>query len=224
MKNNYREAALEIIDKSGFSDYEIARMTKIRPSSISRWRTGRTIPRKNSLRQLSAVLGASVRFYTDGMTHFAEFQDIPDSDSAARVSYEDHQRQAVPHPVFTWTQLQATNFFSSGGIPQGDPIHKLPPIAEVNDPTAFAIIRDVQRDVPVDPFVRYGDVMIVSPTATVRNGDHVLARLNSGDIIVRRIEFQGDDVAFSNTGAAAIERVKALAIAFHHKIVYVRKR
>jgi len=224
MKTNYRQAVLSAIDESGFSDYEIARMTKIRPSSISRWRTGRTTPRKNSLRLLAGVLGTSVRFYTDGMTQFAEFQEIPPGERPGSARYEDHAPAANPIPVFTWTQIQSENFFSGNGIPKGDPVHQLPPIAELNDPTAYAVIRDVQREIPMDPFLRYGDVIIISPTATIRNGDHVLARLNDGTLLARRIQLREDDILFSDTGSETGERHKALAVSFQHKISYIRKR
>ncbi len=221
MKNNFREAALGIIDVSGYSDYEISKMTGIRTSSISRWRTERTHPRKNSLRILAAALNTTVRFYTDGITESAEFQE---PQSAPEVRKDLPPLRQESHPVYTWSHAMTEDFFNSTGIPQGDPVHQLAALGEISDPTTFALILDVQKNTQVDPFFRFGDVLIISPTATVRNGDHVLIRLNSGEMYARKALLQGDDILLLDTNSSTSTKVNSLAVNFYHKIIYVRKR
>ena len=99
MSNNYREAVLAVIDASGYSDYEVSKRTGIRTSSISRWRTDRTSPRKNSLRVIAAALNTTVRFYSDGITESAEFQE-PESQPSVKPT--PLPKRELQHPVFTW--------------------------------------------------------------------------------------------------------------------------
>lgn len=223
MQNNYRDAALGAIDTSGYSDYEISRRSGIRTSSISRWRTGRTHPRKNSLRQLAAAIGTTVRFYSDGELDVAEFQQPKEGTRPSTARYEEVQTR-TPHPVYTWTQILSDGGLSVAGRPQLEPVHKLAPVQEITDPTAFAVIVDIQKDRPIDPFIRFGDVFLVSPAATVRNGDHVLIKLNSGQVLVKQIRFLGDDLTLGDAGSSAEAKAKSLSVSFYHKIVYVRKR
>jgi SOS-response transcriptional repressor LexA len=116
------------------------------------------------------------------------------------------------------------DFFDTSGIPKGKAVHKLSAVGEVSDPTAFAVILDITKTDHLDPFIRFGDVLIISPAATAKNGDHVLLKLNSGELYFKKIYLQGDDVLITDSGPGNQLKLKSLSVKFYHKVLYLRKR
>ena len=222
MENNFREFALNTIDQLGLSDYEVAKLTGIKSSSVSRWRTGKTTPRKNSLRHLAQLAGRQVRFVKSADSIQAEWEDEGSENLRPYVPLQNI-RQTIK--VYTWSQSSQPEFFRRNGITGHKPVHALKGIPDVEDPLAYSIIIDEEQTPLIDPYTRYGDVMIISPAASVKNGDHVLARLNDGKLISRKIQFSDDQLFFTrHEGGAADFSIKAEAVHFYHKVVYIRKR
>lgn len=222
MNNNFREFALEAIDSLGLSDYEVAKLTGIKSSSVSRWRTGKTVPRKNSLRHLAQLAGRQITFTKSGDVIKVSWVDTSDSVLTPYVPLQNI-RQTIK--VYTWTQAESDSFFRKNGSIGQKPVHSLKGIPDVEDPLAYSIIVDVESSPLIDPYTRYGDVMIVSPAATVKNGDHVLAKLGDGRVISRKIQFSEDNLFFArHEGGTADFSVKSHAVVFFHKVVYIRKR
>ena len=222
MENNFREFALTTINELGLSDYEVAKLTGIKSSSVSRWRTGKTIPRKNSLRHLAQLTGRQIKFVNSesGLT-----VDWVDEDQSILRPYVPLQNIRQTIKVYTWSQSCEPDFFRRNGNIGQKPVHALKGIPDIEDPLAYSIIIDEERNPLIDPYTRYGDVLIVSPAATVKNGDHVIARLSDGRLLSRKIEFSGEDIFFTrHEGGAADFSVKTQAVTFYHKIVYIRKR
>ena len=222
MENNFRDFALATIDELGLSDYEVAKLTGIKSSSVSRWRTGKTVPRKNSLRHLAQLAGRQIRFIKSetGVT-----VDWVEDDQDSLVPYVPLQNIRQTIKVYTWSQSSSPDFFRRNGSIGQKPVHALKGIPDVEDPLAYSIIIDEEQNSLVDPYTRYGDVMIISPAASVKNGDHVIARLSDGRIISRKIQFSDDNLFFTrHEGGAADFSVKSEAVSFYHKVVYVRKR
>ena len=222
MDNNFREFALQAIDQLGLSDYEVAKLTGIKSSSVSRWRTGKTIPRKNSLRHLAQLAGRQIKFIK--------------TEQGMQVAWvAEHEGTLTPYvplqnirqtiKVYTWSQAESEHFFRRTGSINQKPVHSLKGIPDIEDPSAYSIIVDVDGSPLIDPYTRYGDVMIISPAATVKNGDHVVAKLGDGRLISRKIQFADDNLFFArHEGGVADFSVKSHAVVFYHKVVYVRKR
>jgi len=222
MENNFRAFALETIDELGLSDYEVAKLTGIKSSSVSRWRTGKTVPRKNSLRHLAQLAGRQIRFIKTGDSIEVAWQD-EDADNLRPYVPLQNIRQTIK--VYTWSQATSSDFFKRNGSISHKPVHALKSIPDVQDPLAYSIIVDEEQNPLIDPYTRYGDVLIVSPAATVKNGDHVVARLSDGRLISRKIQFSDDNLFFMrHAGGAADFSVKSEAVHFFHKVVYIRKR
>ncbi len=222
MKNNFREFALKAIDELGLSDYEVAKLTGIKSSSVSRWRTGKTIPRKNSLRHLAQLAGRQVRFVRSDENLQVEWVDENQNQLRPYVPLQNI-RQTIK--VYTWSQSSQADFFRRNGTIGQKPVHALKGIPDVEDPLAYSIIVDEEQNPLIDPYTRYGDVMIISPAASVKNGDHVVARLSDGQLISRKIQFSEENIYFlrHETGTSDFS-VKSEAVQFYHKVVYVRKR
>ena len=222
MENNFREFALNAIDELGLSDYEVAKLTGIKSSSVSRWRTGKTTPRKNSLRHLAQLADRQIQFIK--------------SETGLRVNWVDGDqnilRPYVPLQnirqnikVYTWSQTESPDFFRRNGSIGQKPVHSLKGIPDIEDPLAYSLIIDGEDNPLIDPYTRYGDVMIISPAASVKNGDHVVAKLMDGRLISRKIQFSEDNLFFTrHENSTADFSVKSHAVSFYHKVVYVRKR
>lgn len=222
MENNFRDFALNTIDELGLSDYEVAKLTGIKSSSVSRWRTGKTIPRKNSLRHLAQLAGRQIRFEKSDNFIRVEWQSEEDSRLRPYVPLQNI-RQTVK--VYTWSQSSQAGFFKRNGTISQKPVHALKGIPDIEDSMAYSIIIDEEQNTLIDPYTRYGDVMIISPAASVKNGDHVIAKLSDGRLISRKIQFSDDNLYFTrHEGGAADFSVKSEAVQFYHKVVYIRKR
>lgn len=222
MESNFREFALMIIDELGLSDYEVAKLTGIKSSSVSRWRTGKTTPRKNSLRHLAQLAGRQVQFKKTDSGLQVKWVD---KDQDILVPYVPLQNIRQTIKVYTWTQAGDKDFFRRNGSIGQKPVHALKGIPDIEDPLAYSIIIDEEQNPLIDPYSRYGDVMIVSPAASVKNGDHVIARLADGRLISRKIQFSDDNLFFTrHEGGSADFSVKSQAVSFYHKVVYIRKR
>ena len=222
MKNNFREFALNVIDELGLSDYEVAKLTGIKSSSVSRWRTGKTVPRKNSLRHLAQLANKQVHFRKTDDTVLVEWAEDASSPLTPYVPLQNI-RQTVK--VYTWSQVKEPNFYRRRGGISVKPVHALSGIPDVEDPLAYSVIVDEEQNPLVDPYTRYGDVMIVSPAASVKNGDHVIAKLADGRVISRKVQFAEENLYFTrHEGGVADFSVKSEAVSFYHKVVYVRKR
>jgi len=222
MENNFRDFALNTIDELGLSDYEVAKLTGIKSSSVSRWRTGKTIPRKNSLRHLAQLAGRQIKFSkTDtGLT-----VDWVGADEHVLVPYVPLQNIRQTVKVYTWSQACTADFFHRNGNISHKPVHTLKGIPDIEDPLAYSLIIDEEQSPLIDPYTRYGDVLILSPAASVKNGDHVVAKLSDGRLISRKIQFSDDNLFFTrHEGGAAEFSVKSPAVIFYHKVVYIRKR
>jgi len=222
MENNFRDFAIAAIDGLGLSDYEVAKLTGIKSSSVSRWRTGKTVPRKNSLRHLAQLANRQIHFVKGENTiHVAwvEEGDIP------LTPYVPLQNIRQTIKVYTWTQAESSHFFRRTGSISDKPVHSLAGIPDIEDPTAYSIIVDVENSPLIDPYTRYGDVMIISPVASVKNGDHVIAKLADGRLISRKIQFADDNLFFARHEENVSDfSIKSQAVVFYHKVVYIRKR
>ncbi len=222
MQNNFREFAVKTIDDLGLSDYEVAKLTGIKSSSVSRWRTGKTTPRKNSLRHLAQLAGRQIRFIKSESGVQVDWVAENDSHLMPYVPLQNI-RQTVK--VYTWSQANSPDFFRRNGSIGQKPVHSLKGIPDVEDPLVYSIIIDDENNSLIDPYARYGDVLIVSPAASVKNGDHVVAKLNDGRLISRKIQFSDDNLFFTrHEGGAAEFSVRSHAVSFYHKVVYIRKR
>jgi transcriptional regulator with XRE-family HTH domain len=222
MDNNFREFAIAVIDDLGLSDYEVAKLTGIKSSSVSRWRTGKTIPRKNSLRHLAQLANRQIRFTKSADRIDVEW--VADGEIPL-TPYVPLQNIRQTIKVYTWSQAEKEHFYRRTGSIADKPVHSLAGILDIEDPTAYSIIVDMEGNPLIDPYTRYGDVLILSPAATVKNGDHVIAKLADGRLISRKIQFSDDNLFFSRHESGVADfSVKSHAVILYHKVVYIRKR
>jgi phage repressor protein C with HTH and peptisase S24 domain len=92
-------------------------------------------------------------------------------------------RQASHLPLIGFAQAGDRGFFDDAGYPVGGSWDEIP-FPEVGDPHAYAL--EVSGD-SMEPLYRDGDLVIVSPAASVRRGDRVVVRTIEGEVMVKQL-------------------------------------
>jgi phage repressor protein C with HTH and peptisase S24 domain len=90
-------------------------------------------------------------------------------------------------PVLGYAQAGAPGVFDDRGRPAGDAWDEVS-FPEIDDPAAFGL--EITGS-SMEPSYRDGDVIIVSPGASIRRGDRVVVRLKTGDLMARQLQRAG---------------------------------
>lgn len=87
-------------------------------------------------------------------------------------------------PLIGFAQAGAGGYFDDGGFPVGKGWEEIP-FPSVSDEHAYAL--EISGD-SMKPAYRSGDVIIVSPGATVRKGDRVVVKTKDGEVMVKELK------------------------------------
>jgi phage repressor protein C with HTH and peptisase S24 domain len=87
-------------------------------------------------------------------------------------------------PLIGFAQAGAGGFFDDGGFPVGKGWEEIA-FPSVTDEHAYAL--EISGD-SMKPAYRNGDVIIVSPGATVRKGDRVVVKTKDGEVMVKELK------------------------------------
>jgi phage repressor protein C with HTH and peptisase S24 domain len=90
-------------------------------------------------------------------------------------------------PVLGYPQAREPGMFDDRGRPAGDAWDEVS-FPAMDDPAAFGL--EIVGN-SMEPSYRDGDVIIVSPNASIRRGDRVVVRLKAGDLMARRLQRAG---------------------------------
>jgi phage repressor protein C with HTH and peptisase S24 domain len=167
--------AIDVIaERYGFSASGLAKKAGLDPTSFNpskrhgpdgrpRW------PTTESIARVLEASGASVE----------EFSDL----LAGRKGQPPKRRQV---PLIGFTQVGKSGFFDDSGFPVGTSWDEIeaPGIVDQN---AYAV--EIQGDSML-PVYREGDIVIVSPSTSIRKGDRVIARTTGGDVLARILHRQ----------------------------------
>lgn len=108
-------------------------------------------------------------------TTFGEFVGLI-SDGTAPTSV-----QRVP--VIGYAQAGNQGFFDDAGFPVGGGWDEIP-FPNLGDPHAYAL--EVSGD-SMEPVYRDGDIIVVSPTASLRRGDRVVLKTKDGEVLAKQL-------------------------------------
>ncbi|ACJ00677.1 S24 family peptidase [Rhodospirillum centenum] len=86
-------------------------------------------------------------------------------------------------PVIGYAQAGSDGFFDDAGYPVGNGWDELE-FPHLGDPNAYAL--EISGD-SMEPLYRDGDVIIVSPGASVRRGDRVVVRTREGEVMAKQL-------------------------------------
>lgn len=93
-------------------------------------------------------------------------------------------RQARSLPLIGFAQAGAGGFFDDGGFPVGTGWDEVA-FPDFGDDKVYAL--EISGDSML-PLYRDGDVIIVSPTATIRRGDRVVVKTTDGEFLAKELK------------------------------------
>ncbi len=146
--------------RAGLDATSFNRSKRIGPDGRKRW------PSTESIAKVLAATGASL----DEFLRLIEVRTGP-----ARTMI----------PLVGMTQAGSGRLFTDEGMPTGGPGWEEIEFPDLADDRAFAL--EVQGD-SMAPLYRDGDVLIVSPSASVRKGDRVVVRLSVGEVLAKELK------------------------------------
>jgi phage repressor protein C with HTH and peptisase S24 domain len=121
-----------------------------------------------STESISKVLEATA-------SSFSEFVALIDNDQAKS------SMQRIP--VIGYAQAGAQGFFDDAGYPAGSGWDELQ-FPHVGDPHAYAL--EITGD-SMEPVYRDGDIVVVSPSASLRRGDRVVVKTTGGEVMAKQL-------------------------------------
>lgn len=86
-------------------------------------------------------------------------------------------------PLVGFAQAGSNGFFDDAGYPIGGAWDEIP-FPDLGDPHAYAL--EISGD-SMEPVYRDGDTIIVSPQASVRRGDRVVAKTREGEVLAKQL-------------------------------------
>ena len=93
-------------------------------------------------------------------------------------------------PLIGMAQAGAGGFFDDGGFPTGSGWDEVA-FPELPDPNAYAL--EISGDSML-PLYRDGDVIIVSPNASMRRGDRVVVKTTDGEVLAKELKRRTENV------------------------------
>ena len=125
---------------------------------------------------------------TESVSKILEATSTSMADFVGLIDESGDGRQAPVRRVrcISLGQMEREPAFDAAGFPQAGPWEDIE-FPAINDDSAYAI--ELDRDV-IEPVLRAGDMLIVSPRSSVRRHDRVVVRHRSGEVeigvLVRR--------------------------------------
>ena len=134
----------------------------------------------------------SKRIGPDGRKRWPSTESVSKVLTATGASLDDFMRLISTRegplrsmvPLIGMTQAGAGRLFNDEGMPTGGPGWEEIEFPDLGGDRAFAL--EVQGD-SMTPLFRDGDVLIVSPTASLRKGDRIVVRLNTGEVLAKEL-------------------------------------
>ncbi len=161
-----------LAEKNGLSASGLARRAGLDPTTFNR---SKRATKEGKLRWPSTESIAKILAATDaGM---GEFLSLLGEESAA----ENGDRAGVRIPVIGYAEAGQEGYFDDAGYPVGQGWDELE-FPQVEDENAYAL--EISGD-SMEPAYRDGDVIIVSPGASIRRGDRVVVKTREGEVTAK---------------------------------------
>lgn len=152
--------------RAGLDATTFNRSKRVSPNGKARW------PSTESLAKVLTAAGVS----------FADFVDLL-GDSASEVHSASNLRTI---PLLGFAEAGAEDHFDSRGFPAGEHWDAIT-FPGISDEHAFAL--EISGD-SLRPVYRDGDIIVVSPSASLRRGDRVVVRTTGGELLAKLLARQ----------------------------------
>ena len=142
----------------------------------------------------STTFNKSKRMSLDGRLRWPSTESIAKAleatgaqlDEFLRLVAKQAPRARATIPLLGFAQAGAGGFFDDGGFPAGTGWDEIA-FPNVADEHAYAL--EISGDSML-PLYRDGDIVVVSPTASVRRGDRVVVRTMEGEVMAKELRRQ----------------------------------
>lgn len=158
LAERYSLTASGLARKAGLDPTTFNRSKRVSRDGKQRW------PSTESVSKVMEATGASV----------SEFMALLENATPG-------PRSTQKIPLIGLAQAGAAGFFDDAGFPTGEGWEKLP-FPALEDPSAYAL--EISGD-SMMPIYRDGDTVIVSPAASLRRGDRVIAKTVEGEVMCK---------------------------------------
>ena len=101
----------------------------------------------------------------------------------AHVTAAKGKRGGQRIPVLGYAQAGSRGYFDDAGYPVGSGWDEVP-FPNLDDPHVYAL--EVSGD-SMEPVYREGDLIIVSPAASIRRGDRVVVKTRDGEVMAKQL-------------------------------------
>lgn len=156
--------------QNGLSASGLARRAGLDPTTFNKSKRTTTEGKLRwpSTESISKVLEATA-------SSFSDFVSLVDNEQITGAT------QRIP--VIGYAQAGAQGFFDDAGYPVGSGWDELQ-FPHVGDPQAYAL--EISGD-SMEPVYRDGDIIIVSPSASLRRGDRVVVKTTGGEVMAKQL-------------------------------------
>ena len=142
----------------------------------------------------ATTFNKSKRQTADGRLHWPSTESIAKILDATNASLDEFMsmitaRRSEPRntvPLIGMAQAGAGGFFDDAGFPAGAGWEEIA-FPDVQDENVYAL--EISGDSML-PLFREGDIVIVSPNASVRRGDRVVVKTMEGEILAKELKRQ----------------------------------
>jgi phage repressor protein C with HTH and peptisase S24 domain len=156
----YGYSASGLAKKAGLDPTSFNKSKRVTPEGRPRW------PSTESIAKVLQATGANVE----------EFMSL--------LSKKARRQAPRPVPVIGFAEAGAGGYFDDGGFPVGSGWDEIV-FPDVDDEHAYAL--EVSGN-SMEPLYRKGDVLVVSPAARVRQGDRVVVKTRSGEVLAKELK------------------------------------
>ena len=193
----YGLSASGLAKKSGLDATTFNPSKRRMPDGRDRW------PSTESLAKVLGATGASLEQFTALVT------------GARAVSSGRPPRRI---PLIGFAQAGGDGFFDDAGFPVGGGWDEMS-LPEIGDPHAYAL--EISGD-SMEPVLRDGDTVVVSPAAPIRRGDRVVARTMAGEVMAKQLARRSAKrIELKSLNPAHRDRVFDLTeVAWVHRIIW----
>ncbi len=158
----YGLSASGLAKRSGLDPTTFNPSKRRMPDGRARW------PSTESLAKVLDATGASLELFTSLVT-------------GARPASSARPPRRIP--LLGFAQAGNSGYFDDAGFPVGGGWDEMS-LPEIGDPHAYGL--EISGD-SMEPVLRDGDTVVVSPAAPIRRGDRVVARTLDGEVMAKQL-------------------------------------
>lgn len=166
MAQSFGYSASGLAKQAGLDPTSFNKSKRVSADGKPRW------PSTESIARILAATGAT-------MSDFLALMDDPVSSG--------HTARLIP--VIGFAQAGKNGFFDEDGYPAGDAWDEIsfPDYSGKGEDDAYAL--EVSGN-SMEPLYRDGDILVVSPSASIRKGDRIVVKTDNGEVMAKELQKQ----------------------------------